>query len=51
MANDDIPPRDQENPRERDLARRSRGPALSPWLILGLILLAGTVVYAVSAVL
>ncbi|WP_421728987.1 hypothetical protein [Brevundimonas sp.] len=43
-------PADQ-NPRERDLQRRSDGPAVSPWLIIGLILMAGALVYAVSALL
>jgi hypothetical protein len=44
---DDVPP---DQARERDLARRSHNPALSPWLVLGLILLAGVGVYVVSAV-
>ncbi len=44
---DDVPP---DHARERDLARRSHNPALSPWLVLGLILLAGVGVYVVSAV-
>jgi hypothetical protein len=43
---DDVPP---DQARERDLARRSHNPALSPWLVLGLILLAGVGVYVVSA--
>ena len=46
-ATDDALPPDQA--RERDLARRSHNPALSPWLILGVILLAGAGVYVVSA--
>ncbi|MES2862259.1 MAG: hypothetical protein V4701_12355 [Pseudomonadota bacterium] len=51
MTDEHIPPRDEEDPRERDLARRSIAPAVSPWLILGVILLLGAVVYVVSAVL
>lgn len=41
-------PADQ-NPAERDLERRSSGPAVSPWLIIGLILMLGAVVYVISA--
>jgi hypothetical protein len=42
---------DDQDPRERDLSRRSEAPALSPWLIiLGLALL-GALVYVVSAML
>ena len=44
---DDLPP---DQARERELARRSNNPTLSPWLVLGLILLAGVGVYVVSAV-
>ena len=43
-------PEDQD-PRERDLSRRSRSPAVSPWLIIGVILLAGVVAYVGSALL
>jgi hypothetical protein len=43
---DDLPP---DQARERDIARRSHNPTLSPWLVLGLILLAGFGVYVVSA--
>lgn len=43
---DDLPP---DQARERELARRSRNPALSPWLVLGVILLAAAAVYVVSA--
>lgn len=46
-APDEPVPADQA--RERDLARRSNNPALSPWLILGVILLAAAGVYVVSA--
>ena len=42
---------DDSDPRERDLSRRSDGPAISPWLIIGVIGLIGALVYVVSAVL
>lgn len=45
----DTDPADQD-PRERGLERRSGGPAVSPWLAVGLILILGLVVYAISAV-
>jgi hypothetical protein len=53
MAGADNPDTDpvDRNPREQDLSRRSRNPALSPWLVvIGLIIL-GAAVYAVSALL
>lgn len=37
--------------RERELGRRSDGPAMSPWLVIGSLLLLGVVVYVISAVL
>lgn len=43
-------PQDQD-PRERDLSRRSGDGAVSPWLVIGLIALLGLGVYAVSAML
>jgi hypothetical protein len=43
-------PVDQQ-PRERGLERRSGGPAVSPWVIVGLIFILGALVYAVSAML
>lgn len=43
---DDLPP---DQAREREMARRSRNPTLTLWLVLGLILLAGAGVYVVSA--
>ena len=46
-APQDDPPADEAD--ERELARRSNNPALSPWLALGLILLIGVGVYVVSA--
>jgi len=42
---------DDRDPRERELGRRSDGPAVSPWLVIGSILLLGVVVYVISAVL
>jgi len=42
-------PSDQD-PRERDLSRRAGGGgAMSPWLIIGCIILLGLGVYVVSA--
>ena len=46
----DTDPADRD-PRDRDLERRSETPAISPWLIIGVILLIGAGVYAVSALL
>ncbi|NJC39935.1 hypothetical protein GGQ87_000193 [Brevundimonas alba] len=43
-------PVDQQ-PRERGLERRSEGPAVSPWVIVGLIFILGALVYVVSAML
>ncbi|MGV8929877.1 MAG: hypothetical protein ACOH1E_08990 [Brevundimonas sp.] len=42
---------DDRDPRERELGRRSEEPAVSPWLVIGLILMLGAVVYVISAVL
>ena len=42
---------DDRDPRERDLSRRSDGPAISPWLIIGVIGLLGALVYVGSALL
>lgn len=36
-------------PRERQLSRRSNAPAVSPWLVIGVILLLGAAIYAASA--
>ena len=48
-------PRDTDpidkDPREVDLSRRSNAPAVSPWLVIGAVVLLGAVVYVVSAVL
>lgn len=42
---------DDRDPGERDLSRRSDNPAVSPWLIIGVIGLVGALVYVVSALL
>lgn len=44
----DTDPIDQD-PRERGMERRSGGPALSPWLMIGAIALLAAAVYVVSA--
>ena len=46
----DTDPIDQ-NPKERELGRRSAAPAVSLWLVVGVILLIGVGVYALSAML
>ena len=38
-----------QDPRERDLSRRSKAPAVSPWLVIGVVLLLGAFVYVASA--
>lgn len=43
-------PEDQD-PRERGLERRSNAPSVSPWLIVGAVMLLGAVVYVASAML
>ena len=45
----EIPPRDEEDPNERELSRRSHGAPLGPWVIVGLILMLGALVYVISA--
>ena len=42
---------EDRDPRERDLSRRSNAPAVSPWLVIGVIALIGALVYVVSAML
>ncbi|MBU1385218.1 MAG: hypothetical protein KKG14_12155 [Alphaproteobacteria bacterium] len=44
----DSDPADRD-PRERGMDRRSGGPALSPWLIIGGIGLLAVAVYVISA--
>ena len=46
----DTDPADRD-PRERDLDRRSGGPAVSLWLVVGVLLMLGAVVYVASALL
>jgi hypothetical protein len=41
---------DDRDPREREMGRRSDGPSVSLWLVLGMILLLGAAVYVISAV-
>lgn len=40
-----------ETPRERGMRERSDTPAVSPWVVLGGILMLGGLVYVVSALL
>lgn len=40
---------DERDPRERDLSRRSAAPAVSPWLVVGIVFLLGAIVYVASA--
>jgi len=40
---------DDQDPRERDLERRSDATAISPWLVIGLIVLLGAAVNVISA--
>ncbi len=37
------------DPREQGLSRRSNAPAVSPWLVIGVVLLLGAFVYVASA--
>ena len=39
----------ERDPREQDLVRRSGSPAVSPWLVISLVVLVGVAVYVVSA--
>ena len=45
----DTDPVDQD-PRESEMGRRSYGPSISPWLIIGAILAIAAAVYVISAV-
>jgi hypothetical protein len=47
MSNDAIPPYDEDDPRKRDLSRRSGGPPLGVWLILGLLIMLAFAAYVV----
>ncbi|GAA0653373.1 hypothetical protein [Brevundimonas lenta] len=40
---------DDMDPRERDLERRSDMPAVSPWVVVGGLLMLGALAYAVAA--
>jgi hypothetical protein len=40
---------DDRDPREQGLNRRSGAPTMSPWLIIGGIVLLGLVIYVASA--
>ena len=42
---------DDRDPRERDLSRRSDGSAVSPWLIVAVIVMLAALIYVVSALL
>lgn len=46
----DTDPADQ-TPREREMRDRSDAPAVSPWVILGGIMMLGALVYVASAML
>lgn len=37
------------DPRENELSRRSNAPSVSPWLVIGVILLLGAAIYVASA--
>lgn len=37
--------------REAELSRRSNTPAVSPWLVIGAVVLVGAIVYVASALL
>ena len=48
----DLPPFEPErDPDEARLRGRSNNPAISPWLVIGVLLLLGLVIYVASAVL
>ncbi|MBX9706707.1 MAG: hypothetical protein K2X61_02090 [Caulobacteraceae bacterium] len=47
MSLDEIPPHDEEDPRERELRRRSGNPPLGIWLIVGLLMMLGFGAYVV----
>ena len=38
-----------KDPRERGLERRAGSPSVSPWLVVGVIVLLGAIVYVISA--
>lgn len=51
MTDERTPPRDDEDPRERDLARRGRASGGNPWVIVIVIVLLAAAVYTASALL
>lgn len=51
MTDPDVTPPLDEDPRERDLARRSNMPAVSPWVIVASVVLLALATYVVSALL
>ncbi len=51
MNDEHMPPREDDDPRERDLSRRSNTPAVSLWLVVFLMVMLAAVVYVISAVL
>lgn len=51
MSQDEIPPHDQDDPRERELRRRSGTPPLGIWLILGLLMMLAFGAYVVFSML
>jgi hypothetical protein len=51
MSQDDIPPHDEDDPRERELRRRSATPTLGPWLIVGLLMMLAFGAYVVFSML
>jgi len=51
MSDERMPPRETDDPHERDLARRSGNSSVSIWLILMAIVLLGAVVYVAYAIL
>ena len=42
---------DDRSPEDEALSRRSNNPSISPWLVIGALILLGLVIYVASAVL
>lgn len=42
---------DERSPEDEALSRRSNNPTISPWLVIGALILLGLVIYVASAVL
>jgi hypothetical protein len=51
MRQDDIPPHDEDDLRERELRRRSGTPTLGIWLIIGLLMMLAFGSYVVFSML